>query len=76
MGSLFRSTEPNEIPIDPLSNAALLARDAEAHARKNKDVNGMLAASTQWLAIAQVHSEITQQEPVQRQVGFTGGNDG
>jgi len=78
MASTFRSGEPSEPEgVDPFGNAIRLAEVAEARAKKNKNVDDMLAASTQWLAIAQIHKQLTEgmgDEPP-RQVGFTGGNN-
>ena len=75
MVNSFRSGEQSK-EVDPFSNAITLAQQAECRARKNRNVADMLAASTQWLAIAQIHREMTSdQEEPRRQVGFTGGND-
>lgn len=61
--------------VDPFSNAVALAQHAEKRARKNKNVSDMLAASTQWLAIAQIHQELSQDEPEEKRVvGFIGGS--
>lgn len=72
--SLFRSGEQSN-QVDPFSNAIMLAQQAERRARKNRNVSDMLAASTQWLAIAQIHHEMTSNSPPKGQVGFTGGNN-
>lgn len=74
--SLFRSGEPVDPgPVDPFGNAVDLATFAEAHARKTKSVDDILAASSQWLAIAQIHKILTEDADPQRvqQTGFTGG---
>lgn len=60
--------------IDPLGNAVSLAQHAEKRAKSNRNVQEMIAASSQWLSIAMIHKEIYENEqPNNKQVGFTGG---
>ena len=70
--SLFRSGQQESESVDPFANAVELAQNAEKRA---KSVSDMLQVSTQWLAIAQIHQELSSgmMDERPRQVGFTGG---
>ena len=74
MGSSSRSGQRDK-PVDPFGNAISLAESAEKRARRTGDLPDMLAVSTQWLAIAQIHQELSQSNEPRRSIGFTGGSN-